>query len=67
MPGSEATDATLSHTASDPQVADLTPGCLAPKLSLFLEVFLLMNGLLPHKGCRGPLHTFSGMAFCDHE
>lgn len=65
---------TLSNTASDRQGG----GGYDSKLSgpsgglvpLYLKrgpyrpmVFLLMNGLLLHKGCRGPLLTFSAMAF----
>lgn len=54
LPMSEVMDVTLSCTASNQQVADLTLGCLAPVLGLFLMVFLLINGLLLDKGCRGP-------------
>lgn len=54
MFGSEATDFTLSQTASDQQVADLTPGCLAPVLGLFLIVFPLMHGLLPKRAAGKP-------------
>lgn len=59
MFGSEATDFTLSQTASDQQVADLTPGCLAPMLGLFLMVSPLMNGLLPKRAAaRDPYPHF---------
>lgn len=58
MFGSEATDFTLSQTTSDQQAADLTSGCLAPMLGLFLMVFPLMNGLLPKRAAGDPYPHF---------
>lgn len=74
--GFEPTDVTLSHTTGNQQVADLIqtvwPQCWAsspPPQEGAPETNSLSpdKWFSPRQGLQGPLPTFSGTAFCDHE